>query len=87
MTHPTKAQRRVLDWYVDHWSNGPPTLRDAAESLGYASPSSIHKHIRALVRKGFMRGSGRYLMLVPDAISRVHDGNYRRTCWWCRREF
>ena len=81
MTHPTKAQRRVLDWHVEHWANGPPTIQDATDSLGYASTASIHGHRMTLVRKGYMTGSGRSLELVPEAISQLYEDNFRWTCW------
>lgn len=50
----TERQEAVLDCLVRCWlQNGcPPTIRDICSRLGISSTHAVHKHLRALVRKG-----------------------------------
>jgi repressor LexA len=44
----------------------PPTIREIAEGVGYASSSSAHNAVRVLINDGRLFGSpGRSLRLTP----------------------
>lgn len=61
MENLTAAQKRVLDTVKEyHIMRGyPPSIREIAESLGYASTKAVHVHLKNLEKKGFIkRGSG-----------------------------
>jgi repressor LexA len=53
----TRRQREVLEairsWYRIH--GAPPSMRELARLLGIKSPSTVHQHIRSLLRKGYLR--------------------------------
>jgi repressor LexA len=55
-------QRATLEYVRDYArENGyPPTLRETAHYLGLSSVSTVHKHIHALQKKG-------YISVVPGS--------------------
>lgn len=65
----TKRQGQVLD-FISEFVDGhgyPPTVREVASRFGFRSPRAAHDHIRALLRKGYLKqnpGSPRALTLV-----------------------
>lgn len=59
MSPPTKQQVRVLHVIDDYLTdNGfPPTIREIGAALGLASSSTIHWHLAALERGGYVERS------------------------------
>ena len=56
MMELTRRQREVLD-YIEQYLNDkgyPPSVRDIASQFGLVSAAGVHKHIKALVRKGYL---------------------------------
>jgi len=52
----TQRQREVLDYIGEFQRNRgfPPAVRDIAKHFHLVSAAGVHKHIKALVRKGFL---------------------------------
>ena len=53
----TDRQREIWNFvvdYVDRWGY-PPTVREIGESVGLASPSTVHAHLANLERAGLLR--------------------------------
>lgn len=56
MKELTHRQREVLEFierYLDD-KGYPPSVRDIAREFGLVSAAGVHKHIKALVRKGYV---------------------------------
>ncbi|MEW6456055.1 MAG: transcriptional repressor LexA [Acidobacteriota bacterium] len=53
----SKKQKRVLDAIEEFLTKKgySPSIREIGKELGLASPSTVHKHIVSLERKGFIR--------------------------------
>lgn len=50
------GQTRILTFFADAEDSGrQPSRAEVAESLGYAFPSAVSKHVDALVRKGHLQ--------------------------------
>ncbi len=50
------GQTRILTFFADAKDQGrQPSRAEVAESLGYAFPSAVSKHVDALVRKGMLQ--------------------------------
>ena len=50
-------QRKILEFIlgaVEH-RGYPPSVREIAEAVGLASPSTVHAHLEALQKKGYLR--------------------------------
>jgi repressor LexA len=68
----TDRQREVLEAFqADTAARGyPPTVRELGAALGLSSLSSVHEHLAALERKGWIvreAGSPRATRLTPTA--------------------
>jgi SOS-response transcriptional repressor LexA len=52
----TPAQKRVYDYYLSYLviNHCQPTMTQAAEDLGFASPNAVQDHIIALEKKGYI---------------------------------
>lgn len=50
-------QKRVLEYILSSVEQRgyPPSVREIAEAVGLASPSTVHAHLEALQRKGYIR--------------------------------
>ena len=50
-------QRRILEFILStvEQRGYPPSVREIAEAVGLASPSTVHAHLEALQRKGYLR--------------------------------
>jgi repressor LexA len=50
-------QRKILDFILGTVSSRgyPPSVREIADAVGLASPSTVHAHLEALQRKGYIR--------------------------------
>lgn len=50
-------QRKILDFILGTVEERgyPPSVREIAEAVGLASPSTVHAHLEALQRKGYIR--------------------------------
>lgn len=69
----TQAQRLVYDTIVSLIArNGiSPTIREICDATGYASTSTVHKHLKVLRRQGFItfsKGCGRTIRLTACAL-------------------
>ncbi|MBA4187554.1 MAG: hypothetical protein C0467_06000 [Planctomycetaceae bacterium] len=53
----TDQQRKVLTAIVTFWGEHqrPPSIREICDALGFSGPNAITYHMKALVRKGFIR--------------------------------
>jgi SOS-response transcriptional repressor LexA len=56
MTELTPMQTEVLDAIrrFTRLEGYPPTVREIGESVGLTSPSTVHAHLTALIRKGHL---------------------------------
>src|SRR5687767_1928699 len=56
-TKITKRQRQVLDFIeLQMRERGyPPSVREIGEAVGLTSPSTVHAHLNALQRRGYLR--------------------------------
>jgi repressor LexA len=74
MKELTKRQKEVLDIIARtvRTKGYPPSMREITAQLNLASAAGIHKHIKALVRKGFLSKEdylSRSLRIVRDPSS------------------
>ena len=69
----SKKQRAVFDYVAQYLSDHgySPTIREVQLALGYAAPSTVHKHIDNLREMGMLTGSGRRLRLGYRAMERT----------------
>lgn len=53
----TIRQQEILDLIVETVADRgyPPSVREIGESVGLSSPSTVHSHLSALVRAGYLR--------------------------------
>ncbi|HEV3473353.1 MAG TPA: transcriptional repressor LexA [Actinomycetota bacterium] len=53
----TERQRQTLQFIADTVSERgyPPSVREIGEAMGLASSSTVHSHMQALQRKGYLR--------------------------------
>jgi repressor LexA len=53
----TERQRQTLQFIADTVTDRgyPPSVRETCEALGLASSSTVHSHMQALQRKGYLR--------------------------------
>lgn len=77
MTTLTEAQSQVLNFihgYIRTW-NKPPTYREIADKMNYASLNSVVSVIDALCKKGYLqKGKGaRGIVLSENALSLEQD--------------
>jgi repressor LexA len=76
MSYLTERQAEVLDLIRQRLTTSgiPPTLREIAEELGFASTATAQKHVNLLVAKGYLervKHQKRGLVVVaPDAAAR-----------------
>jgi repressor LexA len=69
----TDRQRQILDLISETVrSRGyPPSVRELGESVGLSSPSTVHSHLTALERAGYVRRDPS----KPRAIEVIDDGS------------
>jgi repressor LexA len=67
----TDRQRQTLNFIAETVTERgyPPSVREIGEALGLASSSTVHSHIQALQRKGFIRVDP----TKPRAIELLYD--------------
>lgn len=53
----TERQRQTLEYIAETVAERgyPPSVREVCEALGLASSSTVHSHLRALQRKGYLK--------------------------------
>jgi len=73
-------QRQILDYLRDHGSKHPypPTVREIGQAVGLSSSSTVHMHLNALERKGFIHRDptkSRTVEVVGAAVQ--HASAYR----------
>ena len=53
----SKRQREIFDFVVAYADKHgyPPTVREIGESVGLASPSTVHAHLANLERAGYLK--------------------------------
>jgi repressor LexA len=73
----TIRQQQILDLIVETVADRgyPPSVREIGESVGLSSPSTVHSHLSALVRAGYLRRDP----TKPRAIEVIDDGRSRET--------
>ena len=55
MDHLTKSQQKVYDFLRQQASTGvPPTVREICTATGLRSTSTVHAHLKALERLGYI---------------------------------
>ncbi len=67
----TRRQQEILDFLRDNaeFFEHPPTLEELCAMLGLRSRGSLHKHVQALIKAGFlepMSGQHRGIRLIED---------------------
>jgi repressor LexA len=72
----TERQKQVLDFVREFAAeNGyTPTHREICEEFGFSSYGTVHKHLKLLEKKGYLRrywNQKRGLELAPQAVSEV----------------
>jgi repressor LexA len=67
----TGRQQQIWDFLVDYVGRHgyPPTVREIGESVGLASPSTVHAHLANLERAGYLRRDP----TKPRALELLHD--------------
>jgi hypothetical protein len=53
----TPSQQKIYNFVLRHWFfyGFPATLRDLCTEFGHSSPNAPASHLRALIKKGFVR--------------------------------
>lgn len=67
----TDKQRAVLELIISDWESGGdlPTHREICNYFGFSSPRAAADHLKALVRKGYLReDNGKKLRLTERAL-------------------
>ena len=69
----TERQRQTLQYISETVQERgyPPSVREIGEALGLASPSTVHSHLQALQRKGYLRIDP----TRPRAIELLYDSD------------
>src|ERR671914_1491094 len=67
----TERQRQALDFIAETVADRgyPPSVREICDALGLASSSTVHSHLHALQRKGYLRIDP----TKPRAIELLYD--------------
>lgn len=73
----TDRQRQILDLITETVSarGYPPSVREIGEAVGLSSPSTVHSHLSALERSGYLRRDPS----KPRAIEVIDDGTPEAT--------
>lgn len=69
----TARQQQILDLILAtvNQRGYPPSVREIGEAVGLSSPSTVHSHISALVREGYIRRDPS----KPRALEVIDPGN------------
>lgn len=72
----TARQAEILGWWRAYQDqNGvPPSWREIGRAFGIKSPNGVACHVKALVRKGYVRINGRGLSRSAVALPIGDDG-------------
>ncbi len=62
----------ISEFYRQH--GYPPTIRQVCELVGTSSPSTVHEHVVALRRKGYLRSAGHRGSFPVDRSKFQHAG-------------
>lgn len=77
MSGLTATQKVLYDYLVgflvDH--HRQPTLREAADAMGWTSPSAVRSTIKVLVKKGHLQQDGRHWKVANATIRIFPIGN------------
>lgn len=73
----TDRQRQILNLITEtvHARGYPPSVREIGQSVGLSSPSTVHSHLTALERAGYLRRDPS----KPRAIEVIDDGSAETT--------
>lgn len=68
----TQRQQQILDYIQECITENqcPPSVREIAQAVGLASPSTVHAHLSVLEQKGYIQRKG----AKSRAMSVVHTG-------------
>jgi repressor LexA len=72
----TVRQRQILNYILETVSDRgyPPSVREMGEAVGLSSPSTVHSHLSALVKAGYLRRDPS----KPRAIEVIEPGTDHR---------
>src|SRR5579859_2497027 len=75
----TKRQREILGYLLDSMQRKgyPPSVREIGAALGLTSSSTVHSHLAALEKKGYIRRDPS----KPRAIEVLKDGASQPSAW------
>ena len=74
-TRLTARQRHILELIRNHIDTVgyPPTIREIGKRAGLTSTASVHRHLRTLEEKGFLRrgmaGHSRAVVVIEGAAA------------------
>ena len=70
----TDRQRQILDLITETVNDRgyPPSVREIGTAVGLSSPSTVHSHLTALERTGYLRRDPS----KPRAIEVIDDGRH-----------
>jgi repressor LexA len=73
-------QRQILDYLRDHGSKHPypPTVREIGHAVGLSSSSTVHMHLNALERKGFIHRDPTKSRTVEVVGAAIHHASAYR---------
>ena len=73
----TGRQRQILDYILRtvHDRGYPPSVREIGDAVGLNSPSTVHSHLSALTKAGYLRRDPS----KPRAIEVLDDGHDERS--------
>ena len=76
----TARQRQILDYIQATVSERgyPPAVREIGEAVGLSSPSTVHSHLSALVRSGYLRRDPSKPRAIEVIDHRAIEGGLRR---------
>jgi len=78
----SNRQREILDLIRDTVAERgyPPSVREIGDAVGLSSPSTVHSHLSALVRTGYLRrdpSKPRAIEVIQPAAQGIEPGLHR----------
>lgn len=66
----TDKQETIYEYFIDYAEEhgDMPTFREIMEHLGFKSTSSVHAHVQALVKKGYLEKAGDTYRFTDEAL-------------------
>ena len=84
----TARQEQILHYIQECIAQNqcPPSVREIAEAVGLASPSTVHAHLTALEQKGYIHrnsAKSRSMSLVADGSKPIKAPSLKNIDWTC----